>query len=557
MDKLQFHISLYKPVGPDIPADKVVRDRIKAVCRETVEHRKLVGPLSLEVLESAAGEILAGMGLEERYLKFAIVVLNNEVQRKALSRVPYEKRLLLLPRCMRDETVCKGEFDEIGLLCRGCGGCAIDALSQFAQRLGYSVLVAEGSPVVMGLLEAGGIEAVVGVSCLAMLEKMFPYMEAAAFPGVAVPLLYDGCVRTAFDVDWLLDFLESVEEDDAGRLDLRQLRQQVQAWFEPDALARWMGPSPGPVETTARDWLALAGKRWRPVLAAGVWSALTQTCADGLPETIQKAAVAVECFHKASLIHDDIEDGDEFRYGQKTLHAQTGVPIALNIGDYLLGLGYQLLAELDVDAAVRSAMLSAAAQGHRVLCLGQGAELDWMHHRYPLSSQDVLRIFEQKTSPAFEVALKLGAILAGADSGLLETLTHFSRYIGQAYQIRDDILDWMSAEPGSDTQASRLSIVMTLAVEKSVGSDRDKLMDVWHGRVTGMEAQSLCKAMFEKYHVIAEARDLLSEFGRRARECLEAISCGDLKVFLRRVLAKILDELGELSCCEDHSPRHD
>jgi len=133
----------------------------------------------------------------------------------------------------------------------------------------------------------------------------------------------------------------------------------------------------------------------------------------------------------------------------------------------------------------------------------------------------------------------------------------FSRYIGQAYQIRDDILDWMSAEPGSDTQAARLSIVGAIALEKSVGPDRDKLMDVWHGKVTGMEAQNLCKALFEKYNVIAEARGLLADFGRQARECLEAISCGDLKVFLRRVLAKILDELGELSCCEDHSPRHD
>jgi geranylgeranyl pyrophosphate synthase len=234
-----------------------------------------------------------------------------------------------------------------------------------------------------------------------------------------------------------------------------------------------------------------------------------------------------------------------------------GVPIALNIGDYLIGLGYQLLGELEADAAVRAAMLSAAAQGHRVLCLGQGAELDWMRHRHPLSRQDVLHIFEQKTSPAFEVALKLGAILAGADQGLLDTLAQFSRYIGQAYQIRDDILDWMSAESGSDTQTSRLSIVKAIALEKAVGSDRDQLMDVWHGRVTGMDAQDLCKTLFEKYDVISEARDLLADVGRQARACLDAISCGDLKVFLRRVLAKILDELGELSCCEDHSPRHD
>ena len=123
-----------------------MRDRLKAACRDITERRGLVGPLSLDVLKSVGAEVLAQVGLDESYLKFTIVVLNNEVYRRALSRVPYEKRLLLLPRCMRDETVCKGQFDEIGLLCRGCGACGIDALTQFAQRLGYSVLVAEGSP---------------------------------------------------------------------------------------------------------------------------------------------------------------------------------------------------------------------------------------------------------------------------------------------------------------------------------------------------------------------------------------------------------------------------
>ena len=63
-----------------------------------------------------------------------------------------------------------------------------------------------------------------------------------------------------------------------------------------------------------------------------------------MPDDLRKVAVAVECFHKASLIHDDIEDNDAQRYGETTLHEEHGVAVALNVGDLLIGEGYRLLA---------------------------------------------------------------------------------------------------------------------------------------------------------------------------------------------------------------------
>ena len=77
---------------------------------------------------------------------------------------------------------------------------------------------------------------------------------------------------------------------------------------------------------------------------------------------LKKLAVAVECFHKASLIHDDIEDGDDLRYGTKTLHVEYGVPVALNVGDFLLGEGYRLITELDVDLESSEQLLNIRTQ---------------------------------------------------------------------------------------------------------------------------------------------------------------------------------------------------
>src|SRR5207302_38560 len=136
--------------------------------------------------------------------------------------------------------------------------------------------------------------------------------------------------------------------------------------------------------------------------------------AEPLPRGLRNLAVAVECFHKASLVHDDIEDGDATRYGEPTLHELHGTPVALNVGDLLLGDGYRLIATCDAPAEQIAEMVRIAAAGHRTLCLGQGAELCWARTPQPLTSVQVLDIFRQKTAPAFEVALRLGAAYAGA-----------------------------------------------------------------------------------------------------------------------------------------------
>ena len=145
-----------------------------------------------------------------------------------------------------------------------------------------------------------------------------------------------------------------------------------------------------------------------------------------IPEDIKKIAIATELFHKASLIHDDIEDEDHGRYDQPTLHMQHGIPVALNAGDLLIGEGYRLIGESETSDTQKAEMLLVASQGQRELCRGQGAELVWAREPKPLKSKQVLEIFRQKTAPAFEVALKLGASYAGKLDEVADVLTKFS-----------------------------------------------------------------------------------------------------------------------------------
>ena len=232
-----------------------------------------------------------------------------------------------------------------------------------AERLGYAVLVAEGSAIVMSLIQTGKIEAIVGVSCLSVLERAFPYMEAAAIPGVAVPLLQDDCIDTTVDLDWVWDYIHLTSDDKTRRLDLGALREEVDFWFTPASLELVMGNAEGESEKIARNWLMRAGKRWRPFLTVAAYQALRETPGEKLPEDIRKIAVAVECFHKASLIHDDIEDNDAMRYGEKTLHEEHGVAVALNVGDLLIGEGYRLIGACKISAEQKAEMLLVASQG--------------------------------------------------------------------------------------------------------------------------------------------------------------------------------------------------
>jgi geranylgeranyl pyrophosphate synthase len=523
-----------------IPQTRPEREGLKLVIARYVEANRdaLTAPLVLDELRVHAERIIARTGMSPVYTDYAGVLLNNEVWREQLAAVPYERRLLLLPKCLRVEDRCPAPFDELGLLCKQCGLCTIQDLQAEAERLGYAVLVAEGSALVMALIQTGKIEAIVGVSCLSVLERAFPYMEAAAIPGVAIPLLQDDCKDTTIDVEWVWDMIHLTSDDRTWRLDLDKLREEVQSWFRADAMAALFGGAPQTeTENIAREWLGREGKRWRPLLTTCAYKAFQQDPNEAVPEGVRKVALAVECFHKASLIHDDIEDGDVERYGQQTIHAGYGVPVALNVGDLLVGEGYRLLAESGAPSRVISQMIRIASAGHRSLCLGQGAELCWARQQRPMGVQEVLGIFRQKTAPAFAVALRLGAALAEAGEDVHDVLARYSDALGIAYQIRDDLedLSWEFAEAASP----KPTLPLAEALERSRGGDKAFLERIWTMPAVPAADARRVRELMERSEVEARCRQLLESYKEAAIRSLPELHNASLKGLLRRVIGKI------------------
>ncbi len=597
----------------NIPQTAVQRNHILHVVRDYVAEHRPVPPMPADELKIHADRLIAQLGCEPIYRDYIGVLLSNEMWRETLATVPFEQRLLLLPKCLRIESKCPAPFDEFGLLCKQCGLCSIQDLQAEAERLGYAVLVAEGSAIVMSLIQTGKIEAIVGVSCLSVLERAFPYMEAAAIPGVAVPLLQDDCIDTTVDLDWIWDYIHLTSDDRTRRLDLGALRDEVDFWFTPLNLESAMGPAQGETERIAREWLGRAGKRWRPFLTVATYQALrvqaTPPRSGGvpaagrsggvpassptarrdaagttggedtaptapLPDDLRRAAIAVECFHKASLIHDDIEDGDAQRYGEPTLHAEHGTAIALNVGDLLIGEGYRLLASCNLSAEQRAAMLRVAAGGQRDLCRGQRAALCWARKPAPLSSLEVLDIFRQKTAPAFAVALRVGALYAGlaAFEEVEDVLTAYSEALGIAYQIRDDLAD-MGAVPGAggitdpthtdDIAGLRPSLLLATAFERATSESRSAdpalaalrepqrlaLESQW--RRLSLATPAEIEHLFRDLLADDRCRDLLERYKEEAIRSLRDLENASLKGLLRRVVGKIFNDTEIKGWCKE------
>ncbi len=521
----------------NIPQTRDERARIGRWVEEYVERVRPVPPLAFEELRVHADSLLAEQGLSPTYRDYVGVIMNNRVWREALATVPFERRLLLLPKCLRVEDRCPAPFDDFGLLCKQCGLCTIQELQNEAERLGYACLVAEGSALVMAMIQTGKIEAIVGVSCLSVLEKAFPYMESAAIPGIALPLLQDDCKDTTLDLDWLWDVIHLTSDDTTYRIDLDGLRREVETWFSPQALDSLLGPTATETERIAREWLAKSGKRWRPFLAVCAYRALREGQGT-IPDGLKRLAIAVECFHKASLVHDDIEDDDALRYGEPSLHAEYGMPVALNVGDLLLGDGYRLIGDCDASPAAKVQMFKVAAAGHRTLCMGQGAELCWSRQPKPLASLEVLNIFRQKTSPAFEVALQLGALYAAADGDVAETLTRYSEALGIAYQIRDDLED-LAAESGiDDVSALRPSLPLAIAHERAKDGDRAALAAAWRRQTEKVDPAEL-RRLVAATEIQDRCRGLLESYKEEAIRSLAELQSASLKGLLRRVVGKV------------------
>ena len=242
------------------------------------------------------------------------------------------------------------------------------------------------------------------------------------------------------------------------------------------------------------------GKRVRPLLAFAAGELVGADI-----ERVNFAAAAVELIHAYSLVHDDMPcmDDDVLRRGKPTCHVQYDDATALLVGDALQSLAFQLLAEhsLNDDPARQLQMLKllATASGSRGMAGGQAIDLDSVGKQLSLPELEFMHI--HKTGALIRAAVLLGSQCGAAlNEAQLNRLDRFSKCVGLAFQVVDDVLD---------------SEADTITLGKTAGKDAENDKPTY---VTLLGVQA-AKKMTAELH--CEALDMLSGFGDEARRLRE------------------------------------
>jgi farnesyl diphosphate synthase len=259
--------------------------------------------------------------------------------------------------------------------------------------------------------------------------------------------------------------------------DFRAWMEDVQARTE-RALERFLPASatvPVKLHEAMRYTVLGGGKRVRPLLAYAAGSLFG---ADGQYEdALARAACAVEMIHAYSLVHDDMPcmDDDALRRGKPTVHVAYDEATALLVGDALQAQAFEVLAggeEVTPSRQVRMLRLLAEAAGSAGMCGGQAIDLDSVG--LSLTLEELERMHQLKTGAMLRVSVLLGA-LCGKDLAPheLEALVAYSRAIGLAFQVVDDVLDatadsaTLGKTAGKDAAANKPTYVSILGLEPS------------------------------------------------------------------------------------------
>ena len=261
-----------------------------------------------------------------------------------------------------------------------------------------------------------------------------------------------------------------------------------------DARASVVAPS---LLAAMRHSLLAGGKRIRPALLLECYQACGGTQADhAMP-----AALAIECIHTYSLIHDDLPcmDDDDLRRGQPTCHKKFDEATAILAADALQALAFELLATANINSTLRCELIRtlAIAAGCQGMVGGQILDMQAQRDSAGMDMLAVERIHLHKTGALLRWCCEAGALLAQADAICLKACSRYGKSVGLLFQIADDILD---------------ATASSLALGKSAGKD---------------EAQN--KATYVSVLGLQRARELADEMSELAISACEPINATDNK----------------------------
>jgi geranylgeranyl pyrophosphate synthase len=230
--------------------------------------------------------------------------------------------------------------------------------------------------------------------------------------------------------------------------------------------------------------LSAKGKKFRPALLL-----LTAEMVGGVcEEDSVAAAVVVELVHMATLIHDDTVDKSLTRRGKPTVHSRWSEDVSIIMGDYVYSKAFKMLAGLNMYGA-----MAILAQSTHEMTIGEMAQIETKWN-FDATEDDYMTIIEKKTASLIAAACEIGAMTGGSHEGESRICSSFGRQVGLAFQIMDDILDFLGDEAvlgkprGSDIKGGDMTLPMIAALGHAPGRDRRRIRDLALALETGSKS---------------------------------------------------------------------
>ena len=310
-------------------------------------------------------------------------------------------------------------------------------------------------------------------------------------------------------------FLDQLDDYD------RMARQAALSHLRRSGVSSYLG-------VPAADYLQRSGKGLRPALCLATCTAFGGDVQDALP-----SAAAIELFHTAFLVHDDVEDDSELRRGAPTLHRRYGRALAMNTGDGLAVLALGALRDNESRLGPRLATQIWAEFDlmARQTVDGQARELGWqLEGRTDLTPDDYLDMIIQKTCwYTTLLPLRVGALIGAKNLTDLEPMLRFGFFLGAAFQIRDDILNLIGSEAAygkellGDLREGKQTLMLIHLFAATEPEDRDRVANFValpaNERSADMIADIL--AMMQSHGSVAFAEEFARGIARSAALAFE------------------------------------
>ena len=279
------------------------------------------------------------------------------------------------------------------------------------------------------------------------------------------------------------------------------------------------------------DMLDRGGKRWRPALFLLICEALGKEadyCLD--------FSIIPEVIHNGTLVIDDIEDSSELRRGKPCTYKIFQIDIAVNAGNamYYLPLLPLMAQRAKLTPEVQRDVYEIYVQEMINLSMGQAMDIAWhrdLANADELGEDDYLQMCAYKTGTLARMAAKIAAVLAGADTPLVEKLGRFAESIGIAFQMQDDILDLTGKEfakkkggVGQDITEGKRSLLVIYSLKKASISDKKRLIEILNMHTSNQALRDEAISLIRKYdafeHVKHTAERMVLESWKEAEKLL-------------------------------------